>query len=139
LSPLSAGADPLDAAVAIGVIGGPITIVIAGGATVFGIAVGNARHERKPGNSLGPSFSYRLGAARAEVPLRTPVQARGRRIEAVRRSSVLGAVVVTLINWGVPLSPLVTFWINLWVGLTVASLALWAALYHPKEGAAQSA
>jgi hypothetical protein len=49
-------------------------------------------------------------------------------------NTVLGAVllVVTLINWGVPLSPLVTFWINLWVGLTVASLALWAALYHPK-------
>jgi hypothetical protein len=56
-------------------------------------------------------------------------------------NTVLGIVllVVTLINWGVPLSPLVTFWINLWVGLTVASLALWAALYHPKDGAAQSA
>ena len=51
----------------------------------------------------------------------------------------LGVVllVVTLINWGVPLSPLVTFWINLWVGLTVASLALWAALYHPKVDAPQ--
>ena len=50
-------------------------------------------------------------------------------------NTVLGVVllVVTLINWGVPVSPLVTFWINLWVGLTVASLALWAALYHPKE------
>ena len=56
-------------------------------------------------------------------------------------NTVLGIVllVITLINWGVPLSPLVTFWINLWVGLTVASLALWAALYHPKEGAAESA
>jgi hypothetical protein len=54
---------------------------------------------------------------------------------------VLGIVllVVTLINWSVPLSPLVTFWIDLWVGLTVASLALWAALYHPKESAANSA
>jgi hypothetical protein len=52
-------------------------------------------------------------------------------------NTVLGAVllVVTLINWGVPLSPLVTFWINLWVGLMVASLALWAALYHPKAEA----
>jgi len=41
LSQLPAGADPLDAAAAIGAggIGGPITIVIAGGATVFGIAV----------------------------------------------------------------------------------------------------
>jgi hypothetical protein len=54
---------------------------------------------------------------------------------------VLGIVlvVITLINWAVPLSPLVTFWINLWVGLTVASLALWAALYHPKEGGTNSA
>jgi hypothetical protein len=56
-------------------------------------------------------------------------------------NTVLGLVlvVITLINWAVPLSPLVTFWINLWVGLTVASLALWAALYHPKEKAAESA
>src|SRR5215472_10660153 len=53
---------------------------------------------------------------------------------------VLGTVllVITLINWGLPISPLVTFWINLWVGLTVASLALWGALYHPKENAAES-
>lgn len=50
---------------------------------------------------------------------------------------VLGAVlfVAALIERAVPISPMVTFWINLWVGLTVASLALWAALYHPKEGA----
>src|SRR5512140_2315890 len=56
-------------------------------------------------------------------------------------NTVLGVVllVLTLINWGVPVSPLVTFWIDLWVGLTVASLALWAVLYHPKEGAAESA
>ena len=55
---------------------------------------------------------------------------------------VLGIVllVITVTNWAViPVSPLVTFWINLWVGLTVASLALWAALYHPKEKAAESA
>ena len=54
---------------------------------------------------------------------------------------VLGIVllVITVTNWAViPVSPLVTFWINLWVGLTVASLALWAALYHPKENAAES-
>ena len=54
---------------------------------------------------------------------------------------VLGIVllVITVINWAViPVSPLVTFWINLWVGLTVASLALWAALYHPKEGAVEA-
>jgi hypothetical protein len=56
-------------------------------------------------------------------------------------NTVLGVVLlaVTLINSGVPISPLVTFWIDLWVGLTVASLALWATLYHPKEGAAESA
>jgi hypothetical protein len=54
---------------------------------------------------------------------------------------VLGIVllVITLINWSFSISPLVTFWINLWVGLTVASLALWAALYHPKENATESA
>src|SRR6516162_1602212 len=54
---------------------------------------------------------------------------------------VLGIVllVISVINWAViPVSPLVTFWINLWVGLTVASLALWAALYHPKEGAVEA-
>src|SRR5262249_24260651 len=54
---------------------------------------------------------------------------------------VLGIVllIITVINWAViPVSPLVTFWINLWVGLTVASLALWAALYHPKEGAVEA-
>jgi hypothetical protein len=63
LSRLPAGADPLDAAAAIGAIGGPITIVIAGGATVSGIAVGNARPERKPGYSVGLSFSYRIKAS----------------------------------------------------------------------------
>lgn len=52
-------------------------------------------------------------------------------------NSVLGIVLVitTLIERAVTLSPLVTFWIELWVGLTVSSLALWAILYHPKEGA----
>ena len=56
-------------------------------------------------------------------------------------NTVLGIVllVITVINWAVPVSPLITFWINLWVGLTVASLALWAALYHPKENATESA
>jgi hypothetical protein len=48
LSQLPAGADPLDAAAAIGAggIGGPITIVIAGGATVFGIAVGKDKQKQ---------------------------------------------------------------------------------------------
>lgn len=44
-------------------------------------------------------------------------------------------IVVTLVGSATPISPLVMFWIELWVGLTVASLALWATLYHPKEGA----
>ena len=50
---------------------------------------------------------------------------------------VLGIVlaVAALVERAVAISPLVTFWIELWVGLTVASLALWAAFYRPKESA----
>ena len=52
-------------------------------------------------------------------------------------NTVLGIVLVidTLVERAVVMSPLVAFWVELWVGLTVASLALWAALYHPKGGA----
>jgi hypothetical protein len=52
-------------------------------------------------------------------------------------NSVLGIVLVitTLVERVVAMSPLVSFWIELWVGLTVASLALWAVLYHPIEDA----
>ncbi len=52
-------------------------------------------------------------------------------------NSVLGIALVidTLIDQVIPMSALAVFWIELWVGLTVASLALWAALYHPAEGA----
>ncbi len=48
---------------------------------------------------------------------------------------VLGIVLAfdTLIDLALPISALAVFWIELWVGLTVASLALWAALYHPIE------
>jgi hypothetical protein len=51
-------------------------------------------------------------------------------------NAVLGLVLCadTLLEQAVASWPLVTFWIELWVGLTVASLALWATLYHPKEG-----
>lgn len=42
-------------------------------------------------------------------------------------------VVFTLIGRMVFVSPLFAFWIDMWVGLTVASLALWAALYHPQQ------
>jgi hypothetical protein len=48
-------------------------------------------------------------------------------------------VIATLVDRAVAVSPLVAFWIDLWVGLTVASLALWAALYRPKEAAAEAA
>jgi uncharacterized membrane protein len=50
---------------------------------------------------------------------------------------VLGLVlcIATLIDRMSSISTLVTFWTELWVGLTVASLALWAALYHPAEDA----
>jgi hypothetical protein len=56
-------------------------------------------------------------------------------------NSVLGIalVIVTLLERAMSVSPLVTFWVELWVGLTVASLALWAALYHPIEGATPKA
>ena len=40
-------------------------------------------------------------------------------------------VIATLVERALALSPLVAFWLELWVGLTVASLALWATLYHP--------
>ncbi len=52
-------------------------------------------------------------------------------------NSVLGMVllILALVERAVTVSPLVTFWVELWVGLTVASLALWATLYHPKNDA----
>jgi hypothetical protein len=67
---------------------------------------------------------------------------------AVRRSeqgswqsstnAVLGAVllVLALFNLGIAVAPLVMFWAELWIGLAVASLALWAVLHHPSGGAA---
>ena len=51
----------------------------------------------------------------------------------------LALLIVNLLEQVVSISPLVTFWIELWVGLTVASLALWAVLYHPREGADRAA
>lgn len=55
-------------------------------------------------------------------------------------NAVLGTLllILTLIGWAMSFPPLVSFWIELWVGLTVASLALWAALYHPKQEAHQA-
>ncbi len=53
-------------------------------------------------------------------------------------NAVLGIILIVVGAVGVTapvLSSLVVFWVELWVGLTVASLSLWAALYHPKEAA----
>src|SRR5262245_14948298 len=98
---------------------------------------------------LGVSYVAIFGTANAPVPwILAPVGIAIVVLALIARRSdfsgwqsatntVLGIVllVITVINWAVPVSPLITFWINLWVGLTVASLALWAALYHPKENA----
>ncbi len=46
-------------------------------------------------------------------------------------------LVLTLVGRATSFPPLVSFWIDLWTGLTVASLALWAALYHPKQEVGQ--
>src|SRR5689334_22958599 len=42
-------------------------------------------------------------------------------------NSVAGGLLVlaTALNWLVPLDALILFWITLWIGLTVACLALW--------------
>jgi hypothetical protein len=102
---------------------------------------------------LGVSYVAIFGTASAPVPwILAPVGIAIVVLALIARRSdfsgwqsatniVLGIVllVITLINWSLSISPLVTFWINLWVGLTVASLALWAALYHPKENATESA
>ncbi len=49
---------------------------------------------------------------------------------------VLGLIllVLSLIGAAVAISPLINFWIDLWVGLAVATFALWALLYHPEPG-----
>lgn len=51
--------------------------------------------------------------------------------------AALGLVLllVALFNLGVAVMPLVMFWIELWIGLAVASFALWAVLYHPAREA----
>ncbi len=38
-----------------------------------------------------------------------------------------------LVHAFVPLSDLAIFWMELWVGLTVASLALWSVFYRPQH------
>jgi hypothetical protein len=48
---------------------------------------------------------------------------------------VVGLVlfVMALAGWAIPISPLVIFWISLWAGLIVSSLALWAVLYRLEQ------
>ncbi len=41
-------------------------------------------------------------------------------------------LIAALVDWTISIPPLVLFWIELCIGLTVASLALWASLYHPE-------
>jgi hypothetical protein len=52
-------------------------------------------------------------------------------------NTVAGAVLIAAVaaNWLLSFSPLMLFWIDLWIGLVVACLALWAALYHPERTA----
>jgi len=48
---------------------------------------------------------------------------------------VLGAVliIVAAVNWVAALPPLLMFWVELWIGLAVATFALWAVLHHPER------
>ncbi len=39
--------------------------------------------------------------------------------------------------WLMSFSALMLFWVDLWIGLIVACVALWAALYHPERAAAR--
>ena len=52
-------------------------------------------------------------------------------------NTVAGAVLIAAVaaNWLLSFGPLMLFWIDLWIGLVVACLALWAALYHPERAA----
>jgi len=60
-----------------------------------------------------------------------------RRYDAVRwMSAVNAALAIALLalgvaDWSVALPRLLTFWGVFWIGLVVAVLALWAALYRP--------
>jgi hypothetical protein len=53
---------------------------------------------------------------------------------------ILGLVLALLMlaEYVIAVPTLVLFWLILWIGLTVASLALWAVLYHPEGGAEES-
>lgn len=53
-------------------------------------------------------------------------------------NTVMGILLIlaAAANWAMSFSSLMLFWIDLWIGLIVACLALWAALYHPERKAA---
>jgi hypothetical protein len=53
--------------------------------------------------------------------------------------AALGAVllVLALVNLWLVLPALVMFWLELWIGLAVASFALWAVLYRPETETGQ--
>ncbi len=48
---------------------------------------------------------------------------------------VLGAllIIVAGVNWATGLPLLLMFWVELWIGLAVATFALWAVLHHPER------
>lgn len=54
-------------------------------------------------------------------------------------NAVLGAtlLVLALVNLWLVLPALVMFWLELWIGLAVASFALWAVLYRPESESSQ--
>ncbi len=54
---------------------------------------------------------------------------------------VIGGIVVlvSLVERVVAISALALFWIDLWAGVTVASLALWAVLYKPEPSTSADA
>lgn len=56
-------------------------------------------------------------------------------------NTALGALLAlaALASWLLSFSPLMLFWIDLWIGLIAACLALWATLYHPERAPATQA
>ena len=53
-------------------------------------------------------------------------------MSAVNAALAIGLLALGLADWSLSLHRLVTFWGVFWIGLVVAVVALWAALYHPR-------
>ena len=51
-------------------------------------------------------------------------------MSAVNAALAIALLALGLANWWITLPRLLTFWGVFWIGLVVAVLALWAALYH---------